>query len=1149
VNFKFVTITSALVLSLALPLWAQTDNQEFRATWVVTWEHISSGSTAAENMARVDKILDNHQKANMNAVLFQVRQSGTAYYNSSFEPWGSYAGYSDPGYDPLAYVVQEAHKRGMEVHAWFNVFQTSSTIDGTPVAEHPEWVCRDASGNAMTDSRCISPGLEAVRDYTVNVAMEIVNNYDIDGLHLDYVRWNEYSSSKISKSYARQAEEENWLDGMITDEQIEDLKSNKGSRYLYDVDHPYSAGVPTGFSSWDDWRRWSVTELVHSLHDSIQTVKPWVRLSVAALGKYNWSSWQGYGSVYQDAALWFNEGYIDQLTPMSYHWTTADGFKTMLTTGGAESWGNWIQPGVTAGRLFSVGPGSYIYLPPYDPPNTYDCWDNHPSIINACRAVSWVDGFQFFRYGSWNSHLYWDEAGETFFNRITKVRGSGAIDNIPPDAPTVSITKIDSLNYQITVTPPTGESESQWYVLYRSTDTGTDPDIDDILNIKFSGTSAFSFTDSYDGTQDYNGIYYYAATAMDRYQNESAISNVVSGEALPSFAPTVVSTYPAEGDTIPVNSVLEIVFSKTMDISTFEAAFSIEPTATVSGITWSSDLTTVSVKFTDGMAFNTHYSVTLGATLTDVNNVTLDGNGDGTAGDAFTIQFYTMAVDLTGPQIESIYPEAASDNVDIDCPITIVFDEIVESSTINSNTISLTNNDRNLTVEPVLNTLNNRSVLTIRAYSQLISDVENSLTISNAVTDTVGNPMSEAVALNFHTANSYYIAKTMIDDFSESYDWQDPDYSGSTAGTVGSGCNFGYSTTCYIPGTTFTTADKKSAYITYQWDTTATTNIIREHINASTPTTIYFDTTYTIQCYLFGDESRNEFNFSLYEYTSSGSKTGDIIEVGPWVTIDWLGWKLIEWDLGDESVVGDFMSSNRNMDGAYYGLDGLLLRKTNDEASISGAIYVDELRVIQRTAGQAPNDNVAPVLDAISDTSVSSGAYVKLNPTYTDANADDIHEFICLSDTASVYFKINGHTSGSKVFVRTVAGFIGISKVTIIVKDYGIGELSDTVSFNLTVTGSGIVSDLVPQRLSLEQNYPNPFNPVTQIKFSLPQAGQVQMQVYNLLGEQVAELINEKVEAGIYSFTFDGANLPSGQYFYRLVTDNKVITRKMVLIK
>jgi uncharacterized lipoprotein YddW (UPF0748 family) len=79
---------------------------------------------------------------------------------------------------------------------------------------------------------------------------------------------------------------------MITESQIQDLQENLAGRYLYDIEHPYSAGVPQGFSSWEDWWRWSVTEFVRTLHDSIQSVKPWVRLSPAALGKYNWSGWQ-----------------------------------------------------------------------------------------------------------------------------------------------------------------------------------------------------------------------------------------------------------------------------------------------------------------------------------------------------------------------------------------------------------------------------------------------------------------------------------------------------------------------------------------------------------------------------------------------------------------------------------------------------------------------------------------------------------------------------------------------------------------------------------------------------------------------------------------------------------------------------------------
>ncbi|HEX9972855.1 MAG TPA: family 10 glycosylhydrolase, partial [bacterium] len=268
---RVVTILFLMLISQNL---FAGDNEEFRATWVITWEHINSGLSAEQNKANIRKILDNHQHANMNAVLWQVRQGGTAYYNSSYEPWGSYAGYANPGYDPLAYAIEEAHKRGMELHAWFNVFQTSSTYQGAPAAEHPEWICRDQGGYPMTSSICVSPGLAAVRDYTIQVAMEIVRKYDIDGLHLDYVRWNEYSNSKLSQSLAKAAEQQPLLDGMITESQIQDLQENLAGRYLYDIEHPYSAGVPQGFSSWEDWWRWSVTEFVRVLHDSIQSVKP-----------------------------------------------------------------------------------------------------------------------------------------------------------------------------------------------------------------------------------------------------------------------------------------------------------------------------------------------------------------------------------------------------------------------------------------------------------------------------------------------------------------------------------------------------------------------------------------------------------------------------------------------------------------------------------------------------------------------------------------------------------------------------------------------------------------------------------------------------------------------------------------------------------
>ena len=162
-------------------------------------------------------------------------------------------------------------------------------------------------------------------------------------------------------------------------EEIELLNANMASRFLYDVDHPYNAGVPAGFSAWEEWWRWSVTEFVRTLHDSVQAARPWVRLSAAALGNYNWGGWQGYGSVFQDAALWFNEGYVDQLTPMHYHWTTGAGFYSMLT-GTSASWGPYLQQGIAAGRLYSIGPPSYILSEDKNQ-------NRHASIVDYVRNV------------------------------------------------------------------------------------------------------------------------------------------------------------------------------------------------------------------------------------------------------------------------------------------------------------------------------------------------------------------------------------------------------------------------------------------------------------------------------------------------------------------------------------------------------------------------------------------------------------------------------------------------------------------------------------------------------------------------------------------------------------------------------------------
>ncbi|MBU0710305.1 family 10 glycosylhydrolase [bacterium] len=1146
-SVAFIILPLLLFGSLS---FSQTSNEEFRATWVITWEHISASSSVETNKARVRQILDNHQAANMNAVIWQVRQGGTAYYNSSFEPWGSYAGGSDPGYDPLAYAIEEAHKRGMEVHAWFNCFAASSTAEGSPAAVHPEWVCRDQSGIAMTESRALSPGLQAVRDYTVDVAMEIVNNYDIDGLHLDYVRWNEYSNSKKSKSYAASMDETRMLDGFITEELIEDLQNNKGGRYLYDEKHTYYGGIPDDipgqtFSSWEDYWRWSVTEFVHTLHDSIQAVKPWVRLSPAALGKYRWSGWQGYGTVYQDAALWFNEGYVEQLTPMHYHWTTGSSFYDMLNGGHSESWGYWIQPGIDAGRLFSAGPGSYILL-------DSKIWYRHKEIVNACRTVDFVDGFQFFSYGSWNGAQYWNEAGQTIFDKKTKIRSNRQNPSLA--SPSINLVKSDPLKYEITVTPDLSVTENQWFIIYRSEDETFDLNSDDIIDIHF-GDTAYTFINSFPGTQNYNGKYHYSATRLDRYWSESIPSNITTTDSIPSYAPTVVSSAPLDGETIPINKAITIEFSKSIDTTAFASKITTAPQIQIKGFTWINDNTTVTFRLAEPMVFATGYVLTLLPSITDVNGIALDGNGDGTPGDQHVVTFTTYDVDVSGPLVLSSFPDVNTEKFDLDDVITIEFDEQIKPETINPQTISLINDGRPITIEAIVNTFNERSIINVKPFSQLVSDAVNVLTLTTGITDTLGNPLDDEIYIDFITDNYYYSTKQIVDDFSGDGDWWKPTGSGGWWGVVAAGSEFGHTTANFLPASEFNDEDKKSGYLKYQWDNSlpdSTNYLLRQHVGTSTTTSINIDTSWILQVYIYGDKSNSQFRFSLYE---TGAQTA---EVSKWTTIDWIGWKLVEWDLGDPNSIGEWIWNefgelqnpvgNGIMDGTSYKMEGFHMSKPENGAW-SGRLYFDNLRLVKRTSGQAP-PNTAPVIEDLPDTSVTAGKYVKVRPSWTDPDAADIHEIICQSDTSGVYFSIMGHTSGSTVYVKTLKEYSGTSLVKIIVKDYGVGELSDTTSFYYTVYPSNAIETAaLPLEFSLEQNYPNPFNPTTTFRFSIDKAGETQLLVYDILGRKVATVVNQSLNTGFYNYSYDASALPSGQYIYQLINNNKVLTKKMMLLK
>ena len=311
---------SALLFLMAIlcatPATMAADAQvkrEMRSAWVATVWRLdwpdnvisSTGSTTQINQqkASMTRLLDSLQVNNMNAINFQVRSRCDAMYKSSYEPWSSDLVSTrglDPGWDPLAWIVEECHKRGMECHAWVNPYRYESVVGQWELPTdyrqtHPEWLL-DVNGASI-----LNPGLQEVTDQIVKVIREIVQNYDIDGILFD-----DYF----------------YLSGTPTD------SSGDGDQYAAYI----AAG---GTLSHGDWRRDNVNRMVQSVYDMIQEEKPWVRFGISPAGvscttpahaaKYgidpctSGSDWQ-YNDIYSDPVAWIANHSLDYISPQVY-WT------------------------------------------------------------------------------------------------------------------------------------------------------------------------------------------------------------------------------------------------------------------------------------------------------------------------------------------------------------------------------------------------------------------------------------------------------------------------------------------------------------------------------------------------------------------------------------------------------------------------------------------------------------------------------------------------------------------------------------------------------------------------------------------------------------------------------------------------------------
>ena len=296
INYKLYIIVSLLML-LSMPMVAQ-NKREFRGAWIQCVNGQYLGKSTQQIQSMLTQQLDELQKDGVNAIIFQVRAECDALYQSDLEPWSKFltgvqGKAPSPYWDPLQWMVEQCHKRGMELHAWINPYRAkhgstsfSQLSSQSIVKKHPE-LCFNYDNLVI-----MNPGLQESADYTCKVAADIVSRYDIDGFHIDDYFYPYPAPGK-----------------QIPDQQ------------LYQQH-------PNGFRTIGDWRRDNVSRFVKQLGETIHRIKPWVKFGVSPFGIYrnkrndpNGSETlglQNYDDLYADVLLWVNNGFIDYCVPQLY---------------------------------------------------------------------------------------------------------------------------------------------------------------------------------------------------------------------------------------------------------------------------------------------------------------------------------------------------------------------------------------------------------------------------------------------------------------------------------------------------------------------------------------------------------------------------------------------------------------------------------------------------------------------------------------------------------------------------------------------------------------------------------------------------------------------------------------------------------------
>lgn len=410
-----------------------------------------------------------------------------------------------------------------------------------------------------------------------------------------------------------------------------------------------------------------------------------------------------------------------------------------------------------------------------------------------------------------------------------------------------------------------------------------------------------------------------------------------------TIPPTVVTTVPDSGDTgVFVFEELVINFSRPMDQVTTEGAFAIVPPATGT-FSWDGAHRQMTFDPDAYLQPSTDYQVTIEATAEDNFGHLLDGDGDGLEGDPYTFGFRTARLDTTSPLVVATSPANEAQDVPVDVVISAEFNEFLDPTTIIPQNVILTDGNS----VPVARTfdyqaLGTHGVILIYPTDPLNPSETYTVTLNTGLRDLFLNQLEETYEWSFTTSSQTY-QFTSIDDFEDGVaPWWDPEASGSTSGTIADSTTFDTDYSTVNP----TTGSTASGRLNYEWDPGAPSWLIRVYFPPPASDAVHFDTSYTLQVWLYGDGSGNRFRFCVDDNLPSTAV--EYHEVSPWVTIDWVGWRLVQWDLGSDPV-GSWLG-NGILEGTMR-VDSFQMTYDDQGGASKGTIYLDDLRVARVVTG------------------------------------------------------------------------------------------------------------------------------------------------------------------------------------------------------